>query len=372
MCGVLVLALASGLWWWLGERHRHWPAWEAFAEGFIQADGRVVDHTAGGRTVSEGQAYAAFFALVANDRERFDAVVSWTRNNLSDGSFATRLPAWLWGEKDDGSWGVIDANPASDADLWLIFALFEAARLWGAPDYNTMAQQLLIHVKDKVVPELPGVGSMLIPAPEGFLLESGHWRLNPSYLPEFQFRYLQEQDPEGPWMAIWRHHLALMQTHLTQGLAPDWYEVDDNGTPSVCSVTGSIGSYDAIRVYLWAAMAPTESSGQGMMPILAAAAPVLRRAVTGEPIEKVDTLTGEGQGTTPAGFAAALLPYFDALGDDSAVAALRERLKTDRHDGHLGQPAHYFEQVLALFGEGFFERRFGFDGLGRLNTRWMH
>ncbi len=372
MCGVLVLALASGLWWWLGERHRHWPAWEAFAEGFIQADGRVVDHTAGGRTVSEGQAYAAFFALVANDRERFDAVVSWTRNNLSDGSFATRLPAWLWGEKDDGSWGVIDANPASDADLWLIFALFEAARLWGAPDYNTMAQQLLIHVKGKVVPELPGVGSMLIPAPEGFLLESGHWRLNPSYLPEFQFRYLQERDPEGPWMAIWRHHLALMQTHLTQGLAPDWYEVDDNGTPSVCSVTGSIGSYDAIRVYLWAAMAPTQSSGQGMMPILAAAAPVLRRAVTGEPIEKVDTLTGEGQGTTPAGFAAALLPYFDALGDDSAVAALRERLKADRHDGHLGQPAHYFEQVLALFGEGFFERRFGFDGLGRLNTRWMH
>lgn len=372
VAGVAAVALAAGLWWWLVVRNATWPAWEAFAEGFVQVDGRVVDHTAGGRTVSEAQAYGAFFALVANDPVRFDAIVDWTHNNLSGGDFATQLPAWLWGEKDDGSWGVKDPNAASDADLWLAYALFEAARLWGAPRYHTMAQDLLAQVKEKEVVELPGVGAMLLPAPQGFQRDDGHWRLNPSYLPEFQLRYLQYQDPAGPWAAIWTHYLGLMQQHLSLGLVPDWFEVDEAGQPLACRETGNLGSYDAIRSYLWAAMTPAETEGQGLLPLVAVAAPVLRRGVAGEPAEKVDVATGQAVGQMPLGFAAALLPYFTALDDHDSVAALEARLKGQRHDGQLGQPPHYYDQVLALFGEGHLDERFSFDGLGRLNTRWAH
>jgi len=47
-----------------------WPAWQSFKSGFISEGGRVVDaNTPRKQTVSEGQAYALFFALVANDRK---------------------------------------------------------------------------------------------------------------------------------------------------------------------------------------------------------------------------------------------------------------------------------------------------------------
>ncbi|MDB5987259.1 MAG: cellulase, partial [Nevskia sp.] len=57
-----------------------WPAWQNFAEAFVQDDGRVVDWTADARTVSEGQGYALFFALVANDRARFERILAWTES----------------------------------------------------------------------------------------------------------------------------------------------------------------------------------------------------------------------------------------------------------------------------------------------------
>ena len=75
------------------------------------------------RTVSEGQSYALFFALVAQDQKAFDAILNWTENNLSAGDMGKQLPAWIWGKKGE-SWGVIDANSASDAHLWIAYALF--------------------------------------------------------------------------------------------------------------------------------------------------------------------------------------------------------------------------------------------------------
>ncbi|MEK9939779.1 MAG: glycosyl hydrolase family 8, partial [Methylotenera sp.] len=77
-------------------------------------------------TTSEGQAYALFFALVANDQPQFERLLQWTQLNLAQGNLATNLPAWHWGQKADGSWGVIDGNSASDADIWIVYTLLEA------------------------------------------------------------------------------------------------------------------------------------------------------------------------------------------------------------------------------------------------------
>ena len=86
---------------------------------FIDSQGRVIDHAGQDRTTTEGEAYAMFFALVAGDRSRFDKLVEWTENNLAQGDLTAHLPAWSWGKNADGSWRVIDANPAADADLWM-------------------------------------------------------------------------------------------------------------------------------------------------------------------------------------------------------------------------------------------------------------
>ena len=114
-----------------------WPAWQDFARQFISADGRVIDPSSPRKiTTSEGQAYAAFFALVGNDPARFAQLLDWTRDNLAAGDLSARLPAWLWGQRDDGQWGVLDANAASDADVWLAYSLIEAGAREGGSRFT--------------------------------------------------------------------------------------------------------------------------------------------------------------------------------------------------------------------------------------------
>lgn len=51
-----------------------WPAWEDFKATFLSQDGRVIDlSTPQQQSTSEGQAYALFFALVADDRKPLPA-----------------------------------------------------------------------------------------------------------------------------------------------------------------------------------------------------------------------------------------------------------------------------------------------------------
>ena len=74
-----------------------WPLWENFRRHAIQSDGRVIERRADDRTTSEAQAYALFFALVANDRGQFDRLLSWTQNNLANGDLRKQQPAFLRG-----------------------------------------------------------------------------------------------------------------------------------------------------------------------------------------------------------------------------------------------------------------------------------
>src|SRR5438552_5926164 len=106
------------------------PLWKSYAAAFMDNQVRVIDHDAGDRTTSEGQAYAMFFALVANDRSRFDGLVHWTETNLASGDLATHLPSWLWGRGPNDKWGVLDSNSASDADVWMAYALLQAGKAW--------------------------------------------------------------------------------------------------------------------------------------------------------------------------------------------------------------------------------------------------
>ena len=64
----LLIGLLPALWPGSGCRQRAWPLWESYQARFIDGQGRVIDHTGGDRTTSEGQAYALFFALVTRSR----------------------------------------------------------------------------------------------------------------------------------------------------------------------------------------------------------------------------------------------------------------------------------------------------------------
>ena len=346
-----------------------WAEWDVFASRFVQADGRVIDLTFDRKSTSEGQSYGLFFALVANDRAQFDTLLRWTSDNLAAGQLGERLPAWLWGQRADGSWGVKDQNSASDADLWLAYTLLEAARLWKAPAYAETGRQLLAQVRSKEVAQAGAAGPVLLPGAIGFVLDKGRFRINPSYLPGFMFRYLAAADPPGPWQSIWDGYLRIAPQIFAAGIAPDNVVVDSGGTVLPDTERAPSASYDGIRVYLWAGM-----SGSSSEPLLRRLAPYAALTRTaGVPPEKVDPRTAVALKSdySPLGFSGALLPFLSSLGDQPSLTRQHERVQAAAQSAKAGTPTHYYDQCLILFGKGWLDGRYRFDDQGRLQPQWQ-
>ena len=350
--------------------------WASFVKAFLQPDGRVLDPDTEARvSTSEGQSYGLFFALVADDRPRFDQMLHWTRQNLCAGDLAARLPAWQWGRQRDGRWGVLDANAASDADLWLAWTLIEAARLWRAPALATEGRALLARIRTEEVAEVPGLGTMLLPGPQGFVSEDRlQWRFNPSYAPLHLLRGLASADPAGPWTVLAEQSVRTLSGMAPQGLAPDWatwvvqHSAPLRGHWIADPQHGDTGSYDAIRCYLWAGVAPLDDP---LRPALLQALSGMQRHTRGLTLpERLATRmpasaepSTVARGTAPPGFAAALHPYLAGLGDCTGARHLAEQLTTACASGTR---LRYYDHALALFSAGWLQQRWRCDRHGRL------
>lgn len=342
-----------------------WPLWQAFGDGgFLQADGRVLADESGARfSTSEGQAYGLFFALVANDRPAFDRILVWTRDNLAQGDFSARLPAWQWGKGAAGDWGVTDVNSASDADLWLAYSLMEAGRLWGERSYAAYGNLVLANVKLHLMRNLSQ--TVLLPGETGFEQSGGAVRLNPSYQPVQLLRYFQVKDPSGPWNALIESNLKMLQVVSLKGYVPDW--VVYNG--QYAADGAAVGSHDAIRVYLW----------WGMLNRQDTMAPRLKKLLYGmnelipkleiSPPLTVDTKSGAVAGVSPIGFSAALLPFFSSMGNKEALRLQQERLISQTVPSGLSG-GRYYDQVLNMFGAGWLDQRYSFSPKGQLIVKW--
>lgn len=338
---------------------RPWPAWQQFKQDYMSKDGRVIDSTHPQEiTTSEGQSYALFFALVANDRQTFESVLQWTENNLAYGDLTSHLPAWLWG-KDKKQWRILDKNSASDADLWIAYSLLEAGRLWQNRRYQTLGTLLLQRIGREEVVDIPELGSMLLPGKTGFVDPQG-WRLNPSYMPlQVLARFSKFS---GPWQALRENSQRLLIESAPKGLSPDWirWQKGQGWQPDL--KTGSTGSYDAIRVYLWAGMlADSDPDRARLLERLQPMAEVTH--MNGQPPEFVDAITGKTTGNGPVGFSAALLPF---LAEPEADI---QQLRVDKTPTEANV---YYNQVLILFGQGWKDQRYQFSVTGELLPDWSH
>lgn len=196
--------------------------WRAYDRRFVQDDGRVIDRSDNDITTSEGQAYALIRAAWVDDRPTFDRVLQWTRDNLQEGD-PTALPAWRWGQRDDGTWGVLDPSPAADADVWMAYALLTAANTWD-PSYADQAAGLLDAIWEQEVAE---VGPWLLLLPGPWARGDHPVPLNPSYWVFPAFRAFAQADPEHDWARVLDHSYALLGTWMSAGrLPPDWVHVD--------------------------------------------------------------------------------------------------------------------------------------------------
>jgi endoglucanase len=356
-----------------------WPLWESYTQHIVDPQGRVIDHSAQDHTTSEGQSYGMFFALVANDRTRFDKILNWTETNLAADDLSLHLPAWSWGKSPDGSWRVLDQNPASDADLWMAYDLMEAGRLWNEPRYQKLGLLMAMRIAQQEVAYVPGVGTTLLPSSVGFHPDDHTWILNPSYMPPFLLAYFAKTQPTGPWSSILQSLQPLLAQGSGTGFAMDWIAAGSGIHPTLSPsqlASGAadkvpIGSYDAIRVYLWLGISDPATPGvQALLPTVSGMAAYLKAHVT--PPEQVDSMGRVLSTNAPPGFSAALIPYLHALGLKEQEKLQSDRLAAtkDVAQGLYGHNAGYYDQNLALFSTGWSEQRFRFDRDGSLRVKW--
>lgn len=356
MCWIFSVWMSNG---YAADCKTDWPYWDAFAKNHIQKDGRIIDFDAQAITTSEGQSYALFFSLVANDRANFDQILKWTINNLAKGDFKKNLPGWKWGKAfSGGKWLVLDENSASDADLWIAYSLFQAADHWGDDRYHQLANQLLANIEKDEVVDLPGLGKMLMPGKVGFHVNEKTWRINPSYLPIQLLRNFSIKNPQGPWLEIAENTEKMLAASTVRGIVPDWVAYKSNVGFVDDVTTGHVSSFDAIRVYLWWAMLNKND------PLFVKIGDHLKDAeqfsISNRFLpERIMARVGEEQGVAPSGFVGALAPYRFVLFNKYPQEGWPP----------LDIILRYYDNVLNLFGYGWLERRFWFNLDGSLTMR---
>ena len=345
-----------------------WPAWSDFRSKFVSDEGRVVDRSLPQHvTTSEGQSYGLMFALIANDRASFDLILKWTEDNLAGGDLTSRLPAWNWGKRADDSWGVIDSNAATDADLWIAYALNEAGRLWDIPKYSALAELVATRILREESAEIPGLGLVLLPGPRGFHMEENVWRLNPSYLPIQIMRRFAVLYPDSGWNKIAETSLGIIVRSAPNGFVPEWVDYQLGKGFVISNPEQSGVGFNAIRVYLWAGMLDRRDIASSVL--LKKLAPMGRHASSNGTLwREVETPGGPGKEVASAGFSSALLPFLKASRLNKALHLQKQRVFVL---SPLEQTDNYYDQVLTLFGLGWLEGRYRFDRNGQLKPRWI-
>ncbi len=132
-----------------------------------------------------------------------------------------------------------------------------------------------------------------------------------------------------------------------------------------------MGSYDAIRVYLWLGIADRDTTGvKALLGKVSGMSAYMANHVT--PPLRVDGGGKVVDPNAPVGFSAALVPYLYAVGRKSQAGDQLNRMGAlfNPATGLYGKDGLYYDQNLALFGAGWNDQRYRFDRDGRLKVKW--
>ncbi len=316
------------------EEPRAYTADEAgrvFLDGYVEDDGRVERSDQGGDTVSEGQAYAMLVAVALEDAATFDAVWTWTRDNLqrTDG-----LLSWRW---DEG--GVVDPSSASDADLDAARALVLAGERFGEPGYTSAGVDLGRAVLDL---ETVQTGA-------GRILTAGQWAVtepyayNPSYASPGATAVLAQASGDPRWAELDAGSRAVTAALLSEApLPPDWAQVHADGT--VEAMPGAQGRGQSVRYGYDAARTPirmAESCDPADRALAADMVDALDRGGDAAELDLGGSPLGDGESVVAATAQAAAV----AASGDTARAA--EELVDGDHLAQLA-PSYYGAAWAAL------------------------
>ena len=310
--------------------------WSAFKQAFVSADGRVMDRFHDSGSHSEGQGYGLLLAQFHEDRPAFERLWQWTAANLQIRRDA--LFAWSWGRRPNGEWAVIDYNNASDGDVLIALALFEAAERWNHPAFRESALKIVRDIRTQLAVRLDGL-QLIAPAYFGFQAGAG-FVFNPSYLVLPAFARFARADDRTFWERVAEDSARLLDLGAFSRfkLPADWV-LFQNGRASVHAEKSPYFGYEAIRVPLYLLWG-------GYTDRLKAYAPYLKFVErAGYLPGRVDLVGGfVSADEAPAGFHAVMAACSAHLGE----GALADRLEQEASVRIRREPDDYFSHALYL------------------------
>src|SRR3989344_4487629 len=150
---LIVISILSGVFLIINQAIYYNPksfllhSWQSYKKDYLYKEGRIIDPARGDSTISEGQSYAMLQSVWMDDKETFDLVWNWTKENLNRDE--DNLLAWKWGKKQDGPYGFAeegDRNSASNGDTDVALALIFAYKRWDDIKYLEDAKNLLTDI----------------------------------------------------------------------------------------------------------------------------------------------------------------------------------------------------------------------------------
>jgi endoglucanase len=126
-----------------------------------------------------------------------------------------------------------------------------------------------------------------------------------------------------------------------------------------------VGSYNAIRVYLWASMMADDAPYK--KDLVEQFTPFVE-TIKNRGYVPLNTYSksGKSEDKGPVGFNAALLPLLASQNDNALVMSIQQKLMVDSSFSQ----SRYYDSVLNLFGTSTLNKRFLISADGTLQPNW--
>jgi endoglucanase len=307
--------------------------WQQYKAKFMEPSGRVIDNANGGISHSEGQGYSMLLAERLGDKNAFAKAWLWTRQYLlvrPDG-----LAAWRWDPTSTSH--VTDTNNATDADLFMAWALSEAGEKWNEPDYTRAGQELAHAIARADVARSP-FGPILTPAAAGFGAKDQRDGpvVNLSYwvFPALEALHKNSQAADWNAVAATGRKLIAEAQFGPRKLPSNWIALG-GGVPAPAASFPRLFGYDAIRIPLYLAWSGTaqdrsllQSYGQTDLSIIDLDTGNIREALSDPDYRGIGALVGcalHGTSVSPASPRYQGQTYYPATLHLLAMVAARDR-----------------------------------------------
>lgn len=224
--------------------------WSSYVENYVTEDGRVVDTGNNDISHSESQGYGLILSVMADDRDTFERVLSFTSTELlvrDDG-----LAGWLWNPAETPH--LTDVNNATDGDILIAYGLALAGDAWSDGSFTDKARAIASAIGQTMLVETHGMTAIL-PGAAGFNDRSDGVGpiLNPSYWVFEAFPVFARLDPSIDWEAVTEAGLELVRrARLTKSsVPPDWLVLDEHGAIRPAPDFPVEFGYNGIRIPLY-------------------------------------------------------------------------------------------------------------------------